>query len=179
MRRLFLLRHAKSDWSAGAADDHARPLNARGQQAAKQMGASMCAQGFVPSLVLCSSAARTRETWALVKAAMKISSEERFTRDLYLASPDALLETLRAAPDEASGILLIGHNPGIKLLALYLMRKRNDVKEEAYRKALAEKFPTGALAVFSFDAPSWQGIALHSGRLDAYMRPRELEKGTS
>src|SRR3982074_1744190 len=63
--RLLLLRHAKSDWS-GKADDHARPLSARGKRTAPRMGACMHAKGYEPELVLCSTAERTKETLELV-----------------------------------------------------------------------------------------------------------------
>ncbi|MEM7642035.1 MAG: histidine phosphatase family protein, partial [Pseudomonadota bacterium] len=103
--KLILLRHAKSDWDDPLLDDHDRPLNARGRDAAAKIGAWLQAQNHRPTRILCSTAARTRETLAhlgLPKA------ETRFRRDLYLAATDHILGL--SGPGTT---LIIAHNPGI------------------------------------------------------------------
>uniref|UniRef100_UPI0035189862 SixA phosphatase family protein n=1 Tax=Nioella sp. TaxID=1912091 RepID=UPI0035189862 len=66
MKRLILMRHAKSDWSLGQ-PDAARPLNARGQRSAEAMGDWLREKGYLPDQILCSSAQRTRETLDLLR----------------------------------------------------------------------------------------------------------------
>ncbi len=63
-RTLLIIRHAKSDWESGA-PDHERPLNARGRREAPKLGKHLAALGLRPDLVVCSDAARARQTWGL------------------------------------------------------------------------------------------------------------------
>ncbi len=101
MRRLFLLRHAKSDWSKPGGrqrDDHERPLNARGQDAAALIGRYMRKKKYLPALVLCSTATRTRETLEILLPALGAKPEIRFEDSLYLAEWPRLLEAVRALP---------------------------------------------------------------------------------
>ena len=151
MKRLYLLRHAKSSWDDASLDDHDRPLSGRGRRAADAIGRHLREHDIVPDLVLCSSAARTRETLA------RIGLDGTIERELYGASAYALLARVRALPPAAGSVLLIGHNPGIHDLAFALTGQPD------------EKYPTGALATIELD--DW---AARSGRLIAFVRPREL-----
>lgn len=172
--RLFLLRHAKSDWNAGTSDDHARPLSARGRKAAPRIGAYMKAKGYRPDLVLCSSAARTRETLALIRPYLKPAPEIQNTRTLYLADWPALLAAVQALPANAQDVLMIGHNPGLERLAAALAALPASAEEEARAERMAAKFPTAALAVFVFTLPRWRDVARGTGELADFVRPRDL-----
>src|ERR1700733_15100742 len=97
MRRLLLLRHAKSSWAEPGASDHERPLNRRGQEAAPRIGAYLLRHKLVPDRILCSTARRTRETWALVGAELPAASAATYMERLYDAAPGTLLEVFRAA----------------------------------------------------------------------------------
>src|SRR5215469_4295405 len=97
MRRLLLLRHAKSSWSEPGASDHERPLNRRGQEAAPRIGAYLAKHGLIPDRVLCSTARRARETWELVATAAPESPSATFTERLYDASPRTLVDVFRHA----------------------------------------------------------------------------------
>lgn len=171
MLRLFLLRHAKSDWDAGVEDDHDRPLNPRGRDAARRMGAYMRAHGYMPDLVLCSTAMRTQETAALIK--LSPPADLRDMRELYLAEASTLLETLRSIKD-ARSVMLIGHNPGIGMLASSLARTAHDSGEYERLERVRKKYPTGALSVFDFDVARWHDIGPGIGAVEDYMPPREL-----
>lgn len=176
MKRLLLLRHGKSDWAGGALnggfDDADRPLAPRGIKASAAMGQYLKAKKLIPDLVLCSAARRTRQTWDLVAAELGTAREVRFLKSLYLAPPSRLLGVLRKAPAAAKTLLLIGHNPGLEGLALRLAGggRKEDLA------ALAEKFPTCALAVIDFDIGDWASVADGAGRLSAFVRPRDLTK---
>jgi phosphohistidine phosphatase len=164
--RLLLLRHAKSDWGDASLSDHDRPLASRGRKAAERIGSYMNAEGFVPDLVLCSSARRTRETCERLGLGPVETSVED---DLYGAPGDALLARVRSVPEAVGDVLLIGHNPGTQDLAMALAGP--DLGEGAVR--LREKFPTGALAVFEVDG-SWFEFVPGKARLAAFVVPREL-----
>ena len=109
MKRLILMRHAKSDWSAGATSDHDRPLNERGRQGATALGGWLRAQDRLPDEVLCSSAERTGETY--LRLGLAPDTPVTFTRTLYLATSHDILTVLHGATGET--VLMLGHNPGI------------------------------------------------------------------
>lgn len=168
MLELLLLRHAKSRRDQPDVGDHERDLAPRGEAAAKLIGRKLAAEGPIPDRVLCSTATRARRTWELVAAELKGAPEPSFLDELYLATPSRLLKLVRRHGEGAKRLLLVGHNPGVHALALRLATEG----DPTLRRALAEKFPTGALVRLSFDAKSWKDP--EGGRLVAFWRPREL-----
>lgn len=174
MKRLVLLRHAKSAWDNPALADHDRPLNPRGRAAALAMARAVTE--LAPDLVLCSDAARTRETATLLVEAGAID-EARIIYDagLYLAEPDMILARLNALAGDAATVMIVGHNPGLQALATHLIRSG----DPAGRATLAEKFPTAGLAVIDFDSAAWPGTTdpvsvAEAGRLSRFVTPRAL-----
>jgi phosphohistidine phosphatase len=178
MKRLLLLRHAKSSQD-DARDDKARPLNARGRRDAPAMGAHIHKQLWLPDCVLCSSARRTRETWAGIAPELDASPRVEFEDALYLASAKRIVSLVREvgvreAGDEVRTLLVIGHNPGMEEAAAMLARKPADKSEAALLEKIAAKFPTCALAVLDFEVARWADVAAHTGALAAFVRPKEL-----
>lgn len=167
MRRLLLLRHAKSDRPPGVADLD-RPLDARGREAAPRMGAYLASEGLQPDLALVSPSKRTRETWEAVAAALDAVPLE-IVETIYEAPPKALLDAVRAGPDTAGTLILVGHNPGMEALADRLV----GAGPRAARNRLAQGFPTAALAVIEFDVARWSEID-GDGRLERFVRPKDL-----
>lgn len=166
---LSLLRHAKSDWDDPTADDFERPLAPRGLKAAPLMGRTMAGMGLVPDLVLCSPATRTRDTLALVLAEMTGPRPDvRYVDELYLAPPETILNCVRKVKAGPRHILVVAHNPGLHALARSLAAGGN-LKSIA---ELAEKYPTAALAVFTFDVASWRHAGIGNGRLTTFLTPR-------
>ncbi|MGP1356931.1 SixA phosphatase family protein [Roseicyclus sp.] len=163
--RLVLIRHAKSDWDDPAVDDHDRPLNARGRRSAPRIGAWLADRGFVPDAVLCSTALRTRETWALIAPNLPRAPEPVFTRGLYLAAPADMLNAIRDT--DAPRLAVIGHNPGIGSLARSLCQT-----PPAHEKF--GLYPTGATLVLDFEAPHWAEISPGTGRVADFAIPRDL-----
>ncbi|NUH65663.1 histidine phosphatase family protein [Sulfitobacter sp. S0837] len=163
MRRLILMRHAKSDWSQGTSD-HDRPLNRRGRGAAEALGNWLQTKRLVPDAVLCSTAARTRETCLLLD--LPKSSAVAHLRDLYLAEPDAIIATLRRRA-EGNTVLLVAHNPGIATAAAVLLQQ--EPQEDAFRR-----YPSGATTVIDFDIDSWADLARGTGTLHAFTVPKQL-----
>lgn len=171
MLTLSLLRHAKSSWSDPELDDHERPLAKRGAKAIPALAKFVRQEKLRPSLVLCSDAIRTRATLALLLAELGPPAPQVIFDDaLYLASPDAIRTELGRAEDSATHVLVVGHNPGLHALALELVGE-GDRKMLAM---LAREFPTGALAVISFDATSWKDLKSASGHLEHFTTPRRL-----
>jgi phosphohistidine phosphatase len=167
VKRLYLLRHAKSSWKDPGLDDHDRPLAGRGRRAADAVGRYLREHDLRPELVLCSTARRTRETLERMDLALG-GRAVRMEPGLYGASAGALLERLRDVPDAVGSVLLIGHNPGLQELALELARPAPAVRE------LEAKYPTAALAAFAFEGPSWRDLDRGTARLVSFVRARDL-----
>lgn len=180
MNRLTLMRHAKSSWDGSYKDDFDRPLNKRGRRDAPLMGAVINEQLGAPDIVLCSDAARTRETLTL--AAPHFSNEPAidYQHTLYLASPAQLLASIAATGTAARAarkaapahILVIAHNPGLHALSLSLADPARSRPQDLIR--LAEKFPTAALAHFTFDTPDWPERLPRKGILKLFATPKSL-----
>jgi phosphohistidine phosphatase len=166
VRTLYLLRHAKSSWDDPALADRERPLAPRGRKDGKLLAEHLRKQGIEPELVLCSAAARTRETLELVRPALggaTVAVED----ELYGASSDELLARLRRVPDEVGSVMVIGHNPGLEQLALGLASTGDELAR------LEEKFPTAALATLAL-TQAWAALAPGNAVLAAYVVPKQL-----
>jgi len=174
MRRLMLLRHAKSDWSAPGTRDQDRLLSARGREAAPKMGAYMARHGLVPDLIIASPATRVTETLALVLPAFPKQPKTVSDVRLYETDADEILKVIKEAPRSVHNLLLAGHNPSLAELASLLIAS-GDVEA---RQHLIEKFPTAALAVIDFPLDDWSKIHPKSGRLDRFVLPKALDSGT-
>ena len=171
-RRLFLMRHAKSSWNDSELDDFDRPLNKRGREAAPAMGKVMAEEGWEPDYVFCSSAKRTQQTLDRVLAKLNGEPELVIADDLYLASAPHILKRIRSTPEYVENLLVVGHNPGIEILA-------NDLAafgDVDLLNRLYQKYPTAALAVIDLGDSKWRDIPIHSGTLIAYIRPRQIEE---
>jgi phosphohistidine phosphatase len=169
MRRLLLLRHAKSDWPEGMADAE-RPLNERGREAAPLVGAFMAKQKLVPGLALISRARRTQETWDLVSKELG-APEAKFDERLYGAPADTILRVIRETPADIETLLVIGHNPGLERLA-GSFAKSGDA--DAIRR-IEKKYPTAGLAVIELPVNDWKDAAPPAGRLELFVTPKSLE----
>jgi phosphohistidine phosphatase len=167
MRQLFVLRHAKSSWDDPGLDDHDRPLAPRGQRAVKLLHAYIRTHGIEPSLVLCSTSRRTRETLAGVEPA----GEQVIERELYEASAAAILERLQQLPPELGSAMVIGHNPAMQVLVMRLAAGTPSGDDDL--ATVQRKFPTGALATLTFECP-WGELAPDTAMLTALARPKDL-----
>ena len=132
VRRLHLLRHAKSSWDDPELRDCDRPLAPRGRRATRRIASWARKHDVRPQLVISSSAVRARETLQGVLPGLG-EPEIRVDVALYAASADTLLARVRALPDEAEEAMLVGHNPGFGDLLL-LLAKPGELRERAAAK---------------------------------------------
>jgi phosphohistidine phosphatase len=167
LRRLVVLRHAKSAWPAGL-DDHERPLAPRGRRDAPAAGRTLAESDCLPDLALCSTALRARQTWELAAGQWGTPPPVRFEPRLYAAGVPALLDAVHAAPDPVRTLLLIGHNPGLEELVLELA---GDSLDDALDVARA-KFPTSAVAVLAWHGSRWRDLASGTALLTDLIVPR-------
>lgn len=167
-RSLLLLRHAKSSWDDPTLADRERPLAGRGRRASTLIAEYLRREEIVPALVLCSSAARSRETLKRVSVGFAGEAEIQVEDELYAASADDLLARLRRVPAGVESVMMIGHAPALPELA------RRLAGGGVARERIRGKFPTAALATLSFEG-GWQALAPGASELVTFVKPRELE----
>ncbi|WP_217181237.1 histidine phosphatase family protein [Streptomyces sp. AC495_CC817] len=175
LRRLIVLRHAKSAWPVGV-PDHERPLAPRGRRDAPAAGRALADADCLPDLAVCSTAVRARQTWELAAAEWGTPPPVRHDARVYAAEVPELLEVVRETPDRVRTLLLVGHNPGLEELVL-------DLAGDALDDALDEvrtKFPTSAIAFLSWHGPTWSALAPGTALLTDLIvaRGRKQTKGT-
>lgn len=171
MRRLILLRHAKTERDAPSGKDQDRRLDERGRQDGAEIGEWLARHHYRPDLALVSTATRTQETWELIRAAMP-SIRARHLPELYGADPSELLRTIHTETvTNPQCLLILAHNPGLHELTLGLVSSG----DAAGRSALAANLPTAGVAVIDF-AADWDGIGFRSGRLERFASPKLLRE---
>ena len=172
MKRLAVLRHAKSDWGDPGIDDFNRPLNERGWKAARRIGKEMKHRKMNFDLGLASPAARVRET---IDGVTETYGEPkfpiRFEPRIYAASVDTLFDLVREISADVEAALMIGHNPGFERLVIELTRD----DKKGLRRRVVGKFPTAAMAVIELPAISWAEVEAGSGQVVELILPKELD----
>jgi phosphohistidine phosphatase len=173
-RRLILLRHAKSAWPD--VPDHKRPLAPRGQRDAPAAGRWLRKSDCVPDRVLCSTARRARETWALAEDKLHAHPQVVFEQRVYGASTAELLDLARGTPSGVRTLMIVGHDPAMQNLTLELAdagsaaeTDEEDEEEDALGRVRV-KFPTAAIAVLAF-AGAWPELAPRQARLADFVTP--------
>lgn len=174
MRRLLLLRHAKAERSQPGGRDHDRILAERGRADAAKVGAYLVRHGLIPDRAVVSTASRTRETWALVSAALGKAPPAEYEDRIYEATAHAILKVIKESDAAVRTLLLIGHNPGLHELANLLIAS-GDIEA---RQRLLEDFPTAALVAIGFASEDWSGVHAHGGRIEHFVTPDLLEAAT-
>ena len=174
MKRLVLLRHAKTVPQGLGIDDHERELLARGREDAPRIGRYIREQGHAPDLILSSTSLRTVQTVELVTDAIGGVQRIDYLEALYLAEPEVIVSIARLAADKVKCLMIVGHNPGMEQVASLLAREPVKRKERDRFDLIEEKFPTAALAVLDFDVARWRDIAPGHGMLADFVRPRDL-----
>jgi phosphohistidine phosphatase len=177
MRRLMLLRHAKTETDAPSGRDQDRRLDDRGRRDASEIGSFIASRPPFPDCVLVSPAVRAQQTWETAWAAMKDSvlpPQVELLPELYSAALAQLLLTIRdASVSDPKQLMLIGHNPGMHELALALTDGGGDATG---RRALSDNLPTSGLAIFDFAIDDWADVAFRRGRLVLFVSPKLLKQ---
>ena len=163
---LYIMRHAKSDWSGPQTSDFERPINKRGTRNAIRIGGWMNENNHIPQKIISSPALRAKETIELVTEQISKFNHEDLTYEdeLYLAGFTQLIEFINTYKDKVQSLMLVGHNPGIENLVNYLCDKSGD-KETIVT--------TANLFIFKFSSDSFN-TAVDTIELVEAIKPREL-----
>ena len=172
MKKLSLLRHAKSSWDDPVERDFDRPLNGRGHRAARRMGEWLKDNALVFDHVIASPALRIKQTLEGVEAGLDARLKPVFDKRIYMASAASLFELVQETPDDVGHLLLIGHNPGLE--DLLLLATEGDMS--TLRGEAETKYPTATFATIELPIVGWAGAEERiAGRLTAFVRPRDLD----
>lgn len=162
MKTLFLMRHAKSDWSNPRLRDYDRPLNKRGTKNAPEMASRLNFRKVAPDLVISSGALRALITAKTVCEHINYPLEELQTDDeMYMAGVNNILEIIKSVPDKVDSLMLFGHNPGLTDLCNYLSKTE-----------YIDNIPTAGYVEFQFDVSSWKEVSYQSGQLKTFDFPK-------
>jgi phosphohistidine phosphatase len=170
VKTLTLLRHAKSGWDDPSLRDYDRSLNAKGKRAARMVGEHLRGQALTFDHVAASPARRVVETLEGVDSGYGRTLGATWDRRIYLASAVTLLDLVHEVPAGTERLLLVGHNPGLEDLALWLVPGSDD----PLRMALEAKYPTATVAELTFEG-EWSALTPGSARLTRFTRPRDLD----
>ena len=163
---LYIMRHAKSDWSGPQTSDFERPINGRGRRNAVRVGQWMSDNDYIPQRIISSPAARAKETIELVTAQItKFNHEDLIYQDeLYLAGFTQLIEIINTYQNDVQSLMLIGHNPGIENLVNYLCSQSGN---------LDTAVTTANLFIFEYADNSFNPATDSCALIEA-IKPREL-----
>ena len=162
MKKIYILRHAKSSWNDSTLSDFERPLNQRGKKDAPLMGLKLAELGIIPDLILSSAANRAYTTGSIIAEKInyplgKIEKRE----DLYLASARKILKIINFIDNNQNSIMVVGHNPGLTELA-------NDLGG-----LQVSNMPTCALVALEFAVDDWQAIHWGLGKNILFEYPKK------
>ena len=176
MKKLILIRHAKSDWggwdsSSSSKSDIERPLSKRGKRACDKISDLFTQRQLRVDLVEYSPAQRATETFDLIKDSISFLSQKN-NSELYTFNSDKLKCIIASKSDEINNFLLIGHNPAIEALVIELVSANYNLKE---LEILRNKYPTGAIAFIELNILHWRDLHKNCGRLIEFVRPKDME----
>jgi len=162
MKRLTLVRHAKSDWSLPGQQDWDRVLSKRGERDAPEMARRLRSRKLKPALILTSPAARALRTAAIMAHELKVPKQRlRDEERLYLASPADLLAVIRELGGTSAHLMVFGHNPGITEFANRLSRGET-----------IDNLPTCGVFTALFDIADWRDLDWASGKEAEFDYPK-------
>ena len=165
---LTLLRHAKAAQPLPGQKDFDRPLTERGRNDAARIGKLFVELGL--DLALVSGAARTVETWRIASGALEHRLETAIEQTLYMCRPAELIKRLQEVPSGAHSVIVVGHNPCMQEVALWLAGTATGPQVSQMR----EKYPTAALATFKLGAPDWADLSPKTVAFERFTVPRSL-----
>lgn len=144
MKKLYLMRHATSNWPEGISTDLERPLTKEGEYEAQLMADRFKAKNITIDLMLVSSATRTQSTSKFLCDVVDIK-QSIVTKEIYETTHDYLFEMIQKTADDIESLLLVSHNPSISMLTTMLLGIYADL-------------PPAVVVEIYFDVKCWKDI---------------------
>jgi len=164
MKNLYLIRHAKSDWSDESKSDFDRGLNKRGQKAIFTMANALKEKQIMPDFILCSSAKRTKLTAKGLAKEIGYTGEIKYSDALYMAEPEEVLTLIQDIDDKYDTVFIVGHNPETTELS-YMMTN-----------AYIDNVPTLGIVAIQLSIDSWKNMVIGEGKLKFFIYPKMFKK---
>lgn len=165
MKKLTLVRHAKSDWSIAGQPDWERTLNARGQKDAPEMGRRLRERKLKPDRILASPAVRAWTTATLLAKELGIPVETIHKDErLYHASPNTILEVIRELGGSSRHVMVVAHNPGL-----------TEFSDQISSDRRIDHMPTCAVVTVSVDVRQWTDLDWQTARDTELDYPRNSD----
>jgi len=162
MKRLILVRHAKSSWKDHTLSDFDRPLNNRGKSDAPEMGNRLKKANVKPDLIISSPAKRAIKTARIIASEIGYPEKEiKQDKSIYEGYPEEIMEVIQRVHDSIDSVMVFGHNPSFTMLANHLSNQR------------VENLPTCAVFCLDFDIPSWKKVGEGNGKLVFFEFPKK------
>jgi len=162
MKKLYLIRHAKSSWKDEKLNDFDRPLNKRGKQNAPLMGSRLRDKKIMPDIILSSPALRAKTTAELISKTVNYPKDIIFIDEIYESTPAKLHQILTHVDDKNSTLFLFGHNPELNAL---LERYVN----------FTENLVTCGMVEIEFSCDKWVDITAHNAKFISYDYPKKQD----
>ena len=163
MKKLFLIRHAKSSWEDSSLNDFERPLNDKGNNSANLMGNWLKNQSIIPNLIYSSTAIRAKSTAQIISKILETESIISYFDELYDCELKAILETIKQTEESAETIFLVGHNPELNDFASFIV-------------GFDEHLPTCGIIEIWFDVQKWDDISKKNSKYKSFNYPKLLVK---
>jgi len=162
MKTLYLIRHAKSDWSDETLSDYDRPLNHRGMKDAPLMGSYLADKGIRPDLIVSSPALRAKTTATAIAKALSYPLESiRYESDLYACDVETILSVIRDVSDDIDTLFVFGHNPEFTECANFITG--GDI----------DNIPTCGVVEMRLLKEDWKSIGENSAELRRFDFPKK------
>ncbi|MFT5659899.1 MAG: phosphohistidine phosphatase [Sulfurimonas sp.] len=160
MKKIYIIRHAKSSWKDMDLEDFDRPLNKRGELNAPLMGKRLKKKSVVPDIILSSSALRAKTTAKMIAKELQYSQKIVFKDDMYHTNVIFLHKMLKHLDDKHTTVFLFGHNSELNMLAEYYVD-------------LEENIPTCGIVEIEFSSKKWSGISSKNATLLSFDYPKK------
>lgn len=160
MKNLYLIRHAKSDWSEGSESDFDRGLNKRGQKAILTMGDALKEKKVMPDLILCSPAKRAKLTAKGLAKQIGYNGEIKYIDALYMATPETVYALIRDVNDKHDTLFIVGHNPETTELC--------NMMTDTY----IDNVPTLGIVALKLPVDRWKELTTGEGKLKFFIYPK-------
>jgi phosphohistidine phosphatase len=165
MKKLIILRHAKSSWDNPELRDINRPLTNKGKRRTQLIADYMIANKIIPEFIASSPAVRAFETAKIVAMGFDLKTDEiRIDPELYFVDVEKYFHAVFAAPDNCNSMLIVGHNPMITEFCNSFLKDRID------------NLPTSGLCVISSKADKWNEISIEEYTVEHLVFPKKLEQ---
>jgi len=160
MKKLYLIRHAKSDWSDFGKSDFERGLNKRGKRSIPLMAEALKKRGAMPDLILSSAAKRAKKTAKGLAEELKYRGEIIFDETLYFTEPEEMIAKIQKTDESRNTLFLIGHNPEMTELSNILTDTDID------------NIPTLGIVIVTFYVQKWSNVERGKGKMEAFIFPK-------